>query len=118
MQAARPLLGVVLLLATLRGAAALPLRGHQSVLELGVASVVLPALPNCVERAAAAELRREIAMLTLGSPRPLPPLLYEPQPTYSHTPRIFVGNTSASHRVGLPPRPPRTRPSYPPPTTV
>ena len=69
------------------------------------ASVVLPAAPNCIERAAATELRTEIAQLT--GARGLPPLLYEPQPVNSSTTRVFVGNTTAArNRAPLPPLPP------------
>jgi hypothetical protein len=70
-----------------------PARGP---MPLAAISVVLPEAPNCIERAAAAELRREIAMLTAGTTTTLPPLLFEPQPGASSSPRIFVGNTSAS----------------------
>ena len=77
-----------------------------------VSSIVLPVLPNCIERAAAAELQREIGLLVAGSLESAPPVLYEPQPITCPTPRIFVGNTTArAARAPLPPLPPLPLPS-------
>eukprot|EP01043_Picozoa_sp_COSAG02_P021512 COSAG02_NODE_1094_length_14603_cov_40.760549_11_plen_932_part_00 len=66
-------------------------------------SVVLPAIPNCIERLAAQELRREIAMITVGDMAALPPLLFEPVMSQGVTfsPRLFVGNTTRSAVAGV-----------------
>ena len=66
-----------------------------AAIRLGGTTIILPALPNCIELLAARELQTELAAL---SGLPPAPVLREPQPPNTaggqQQPRIYVGRTA------------------------